>query len=172
MKRISYAVLVIGMSWLFTAFPAFSQGDDGYIEDNSIFDKVLSTLQKKCAVPALLPTYLANEDETNPLYAILTEVNKNRYEIEIAFDPECNNAGACHFGSVTGEKSPGEPFSGKKVKLTNGISGYFTESECAANCSDATLSWEMRNYRYHVTLKAGSRKNLIEMANSAIENAP
>lgn len=140
-------------------------------KSRDIFEAVLPQLRKKTKIPLRLPTYLATDAETEPLYATLETITSNRYEIYIDFDPNCHGGAACHHGTVTGEvikKLP--PLKGKRVKLSKNVKGYFVDAECGANCSDSTLTWEQNGYRYSVGIKAGSMKELVKMANSAIAN--
>jgi hypothetical protein len=57
---------------------------------------------------------------------------------------------------------------GRRVTLAKGITGYFVDFGCGANCSDATLTWRQKGVQYTLGLKAGKRESLIKMANSAI----
>jgi hypothetical protein len=62
------------------------------------------------------------------------------------------------------------PLKGQQVKLANGIRGYFIDAKCGASCSNSDLSWEQKGYRYTVGIKAGSKRDLVKIANSAILN--
>jgi len=60
-----------------------------------------------------------------------------------------------------------EPLS--RVKLANGIDGWFLPWVCRHVCTDAQVVWDEYSYRYSVGVKLGDRASLIKMANSAIE---
>lgn len=64
-----------------------------------------------------------------------------------------------------------EPTAGLAVTLANGIEGYFTESVCGANCSDATVLWICNGFQYLVGLKAGRQSDVLNLANAIIENS-
>lgn len=140
--------------------------------DATIFQQVLPVLREKTRVPVRLPTDLQAFESTPSLYAIVEAASPSRYELEIAFTPDCNGGGPCHFGSVAGQviKRGQRRPRGKPVKLARGIVGYFIDSTCGANCSDSTLSWDQDGYRYSVGAKAGSAEHQIKVANSAIRN--
>lgn len=61
---------------------------------------------------------------------------------------------------------------GGSVALSKGIIGYYFPPMCGANCHGAfsKIIWDQGDYRYTVALIMGQRKDIIEMANSAIDN--
>jgi hypothetical protein len=158
-------------------FPTNAQRDlhftkqQGKPELNSIFDPILSELQQKTRVPLRLPTYLAGEEETNPLYAILEKATGEHYELQIAFTKNCTGGNVCHYGIISGQtaKRAVEREKGKPVSLVKGIVGYFVDAKCGANCTDSTLVWKEGSYRYTVGIKAADIETLTKVANSAIE---
>ena len=136
----------------------------------SVFDAILPSLKAKTKVPLRLPAYLAAENETHPLYAIIEAVSPSEYEIQLAFTQDCSGGNTCHYGTVSGrtkrvkESSP----RGQRVSLANGLSGYFVEATCGAVCSESTLTWDQDGYRYAVGLKAEKVETLRKVADSAI----
>jgi hypothetical protein len=139
--------------------------------DSAVFDPVLRELRGKTRVPLKLPTYLGGEQtEEWPLYAIVEEATPTRYFLQIAFSPDCSGGTACRWGGATGERigSQTERPTGKPIKLSNRITGYFVDSTCGANCSDSVLTWDQGGYRYTVESKAASSDFLKKVANSAI----
>jgi hypothetical protein len=59
------------------------------------------------------------------------------------------------------------------VNLSQNIKGYFSPWVCSSNrssggCTDSRVSWDQNGYRYSVGTQVASKKNLVEMANSAI----
>ena len=137
---------------------------------NSIFKPVLPILQKKTRVPLRLPTYLATEGEEYPLHAIVEVATPTHYELQLAFTPDCTGGTACRYGTISGQaiRPSAKRLRGKTVKLAQGITGYFVDATCGANCSDSTLSWNQDGYRYTVGIKAEKMGTLIKVADSAI----
>ena len=137
----------------------------------SIFGPIVSGLQQQTHVPLKLPTYLATEDETNPLYAIVESATPTAYKLQLAFTKDCTGGNVCHYGTVSGQvaKSSTSRERGTAVSLVNGVTGYFVDSNCGANCSDSTLNWTQSGYRYTVGIKAANIETLKKVANSAIE---
>jgi hypothetical protein len=135
-----------------------------------VFKTILPKLKQKSQIKILLPKYIPESDGTNPIYAILETATAKKYDILLGFTPDCTGGTACRLGVVSAEaitrKTP--RLTGKRVTLAKGITGYFVDFRCGANCSDATLTWRQKGVQYTLGLKAGNRESLIKMANSAI----
>ena len=112
-------------------------------------------------------------------YQIFTDSNSYAYSLD--YGPDCQGAGACHYGSFTAAVNStgaiigmnGFPFSSgsaKKISLDRGITGYFMDSTCGANCSDAAVWWMYNGHQYSLGLK-GTRDQIISLANAAINNS-
>lgn len=147
-----------------------SARQQGPLNSTSIFDPILSSLRGKTRVPLRLPSYLANEKETYPLYASIELVSQSAYKIQLAFTQDCTGGNVCHYGKVSGravKAGQGRP-KGETVSLTNGLAGYFIDATCGATCSDSILTWDEDGYRYTVELKAEKIDTLRKVADSAI----
>jgi hypothetical protein len=74
-------------------------------------------------------------------------------------------------GYIGGSKTPFSHEHRPKVPVTlsGGIKGSFADFDCGAHCDDASLDWTEGGYYYGISLKAGDKKTLIRMANSAIQ---
>src|SRR5688572_31895983 len=68
----------------------------------AVFERAIPLLRQKTRVPLRLPTYLATEDETYPLNAIIKIATPTRYELQLAFTPDCAGGNACRYGMVSG----------------------------------------------------------------------
>jgi hypothetical protein len=137
---------------------------------NRVFRRILPELKKKSKIKILLPQYIPAADENNAVYAVLENVSANKYEILLGFTPDCTGGTACRLGMITGEIITPKTASlrGKPISLGKGITAYFVDFQCGANCSDATLAWRQKGVQYTVGLKAGDRNSLIKMAKSVI----
>jgi len=134
-------------------------------------------------VPPMLPPAFPAEAGLPPVLpsAITTELGI--YVFILEYGADCLGAGACHYGVIGGMENsttvidhfntyyPFEAERAEQVELANGITGYFIESVCGANCSDATIWWIYDGYQYMLGLKAGPRETLIGLANGAITNS-
>ncbi|MFS0518067.1 hypothetical protein ACEYW6_25590 [Nostoc sp. UIC 10607] len=139
-------------------------------QPHSVFKSILPKLKQKTQIKILLPKFIPESDGENPIYAIIEAATQKKYEILLGFSPDCTGGTACRLGIVSAEavtrKTP--RLTGKPVSLAKGITGYFVDFTCGANCSDATLTWRQQGVQYIVGLKAGNRTSLVKMANSAI----
>lgn len=161
---------------------------------NPVFQPILPVLERQTQVPILLPSRLPTEGfvEVNgffQLYAIVETATTFEYRIILGFDEQCNGGNACRYGYVSGKvitpitlpineeyevdptyqplRSPEAP---RFISLVNGVRGYFLPYTCAAFCSDSYLAWDLNGYRYMVSIKSGTIKELVKLANSAISN--
>ncbi len=57
------------------------------------------------------------------------------------------------------------------IGLARNTPGYFIESTCGANCSDAQVFWIYGDFEYMVGLKGASLEDVTALANAAIENS-
>ncbi|WP_138504376.1 hypothetical protein [Nostoc sp. PA-18-2419] len=140
------------------------------IQSHQVFKSILPKLKQKTQIKILLPKFIPESNGENPIYAIIETASPKKYDILIGFSPDCNGGTACRLGVLSAEavtrKTP--RLTGKPVSLAKGITGYFVDFSCGANCSDATLTWRQQGVQYTVGLKAGDRTSLMKMANSAI----
>ncbi|BAZ32248.1 hypothetical protein NIES4074_47500 [Cylindrospermum sp. NIES-4074] len=139
-------------------------------QSHPVFRSILPQLKQKTQIRVLLPKFIPESDGELPIYAIIETATQKKYDIILGFSPNCNGGTACRLGTVAAEavtsKTP--RLRGKSIVLTKGITGYFEDFKCGANCSDATVTWRQQGVQYTVGLKAGDRTSLVKMANSAI----
>jgi hypothetical protein len=137
---------------------------------NPIFEPILPQIQQATQIPILLPDYIFGSDGATPVYATIETVTPSQYSLILGFTPDCTGGTACRLGTVSGEElSPNSPeLEGQAVPLDDGITGYFIDAVCGANCSDSTMTWDQDGRRYQMGIKAGKPEDLVKMANSAI----
>lgn len=139
-------------------------------QPHAIFSNLLPKLKVQTELPVRLPAYIPELEGSNRLYALLESVNASEYRIQLAFTEDCTGENACRLGSIFAEAITAQSpdLTGKTVALADGITGYFTDATCGANCSDAALTWQQDSVRYTIAVKAGKVETLARMANSAI----
>jgi hypothetical protein len=134
------------------------------------FLPILPKLKSNSKFTILLPRIIPGSEGENKLYAVIETTTPNKYGIILGFTPDCGGGNACRFGDISAEtvtkKTP--RLSGKAVKLANGITAYFIDAKCGANCSDSTLTWRLKGVQYTAGIKAGKLRDLLQMANSFI----
>ncbi len=145
------------------------------------FAPVPSALKGKTRVPLVIPSSLPKDEEVDRFFCTVITLEPNEYEVIIGWDTECGGGTACRVGSLYGKRSRGSRITGtgnypferrraRRVRLRGGITGYFVDVTCGANCSDSKVFWKKGGYEYMVGLKAGKMANVVELANSAIQN--
>jgi hypothetical protein len=131
----------------------------------------VSKLQSSTKVPLSMPMWVPyDDDKSNPLFASVQTANPGNYQLELAWIEDCNFAGACHVGYISGSTSSLLQNKGPKVPVTlkGGIQGYFVDAGCGANCDDSAIYWASGGYHYAIGMKAETQDTLVKMANSAI----
>ncbi|MBC6473086.1 MAG: hypothetical protein GDA48_09935 [Hormoscilla sp. GM102CHS1] len=101
----------------------------------------------------------------------------DKNKIRLNYARRCYGGTACRLGIITTEKLTqaqekltGTVLEKSETSLGTGITGYFVDGTCGANCSDATISWDQNGSRYTLGLKASKKETLVEMANELGEN--
>jgi len=134
-------------------------------------NQVLSPIKGKARVPIFIPSKLPFS-EPEKVYFI-SEVTDKGYSVSFNYTPDCQGT-PCYIGSIEAERG-GEfikPERGitkafKNVTLAGGNKGVF-HNGCGAYCT-ATLEWKYQGVLYRVTIKNGEERDLIAIANSAIQ---
>lgn len=145
------------------------------------FQPVLARLEST-GVPLMLPSDFPIEEGLPSIHPYVYTVEPGEYEISLDFGSDCQGAGACHYGSLTGKKvDSNEPVGtrnfgfdaerAQKVTLTNDIEGYFIESVCGASCDDAQVFWIYNGFQYMVGVKGGRQSDVLNLANATIINS-
>ena len=133
-------------------------------------------------VPPILPVEFFVEEGLPAIYPYIYSSDNGLYEATLDYGPDCMGAGACAYGSMMArandfgvpqgtENNPYDFGAARQVILAKGIQGYFIESQCGANCSDALIFWLYEGYEYMFGAKAGSQEDVIALANAAIANS-
>jgi len=131
--------------------------------------------------PVMLPPSFPVGEGLPAVVPYLIFADANSYAFSLDYGDTCQGAGACHYGSITAAANStnipislnGFPFSigtAQNVSLDRGITGYFIDASCGANCSDATVWWMYGGYQYSLGLN-GSRDQVIALANETINNS-
>lgn len=139
---------------------------------DALFEPLIPKVHRQWRLPVRVPTELPDlGDAKQRVYAVLGTTTRRGYEIILGFTPDCNGGTACRIGTVSGSTSA-RKLRGKRVKLADGVTGYFVDAKCGANCSDSTITWKQAGAVYSMGIKAGRLPGLTKMANSAILNKP
>lgn len=151
------------------ALSASSTGTPSRAGANPIFAKVITQL-RHTHVPLLFPSAGAVPHG----YAQIVSARPGYYLVYVGLVPACGEAEACTLGYFEGKRrsSRARKPDGKPLQLINGLTGYFVPFSCGADCGPAFLTFDYRRYRYTIQIKAGLRRPMIRMANSALSAGP
>ena len=139
-----------------------------------VFSEAVPLLRQKTSVPIRIPTEIPGLDAEDDLYAIVKSADETGYIVILGATPDCEGQHVCSYGTLTGTRRPFnkiDDFTDRRrtrVKLWNGINGYFYDFVCGAYCSDSLIAWTEGKYHYIIGLKAERQTNMIKVANSAI----
>jgi hypothetical protein len=134
-------------------------------------------------VPPMLPPEFPTQAGQPEIVPNGITMENGKYVFILEYGTDCQGAGVCHYGVMAGMANasstiehyntyyPFEAERAEQVPLANGITGYFVEAQCGANCSDATIWWLYGGYQYMLGLKAGPKDMVVALANAAILNS-
>jgi hypothetical protein len=184
MTKAAYIILAVLLFFL-TALSAHGQtpsdSNRPAIEREG-FRPVVFALRGRTRVPLVIPPSLPKSEGVDRFFCTVITLKRNEYEVIIGWATECDGGNACRVGSFSGRRSRGSRIEGsgnyrfesrraRRVRLRGGIIGYFVDSTCGANCSDSKVYWKRGGYEYMVGLKAARMANVVQLANSAIQNS-
>jgi hypothetical protein len=140
------------------------------LRSNDIFKEIIPLLLQKTRIPLRLPEYVPYSDDKG-LYAILEVAQPDAHSIQLAWAKDCEGGNACHVGYIGASKTRPQPSDKPElpVALTGGVKGSFVDFERGAHCDEASLHWSEGEFYYEISLKAGDKKTLMLMANTAIQ---
>lgn len=125
---------------------------------------------KRGPVSVLLPSTL-NADSGVPRVYGSGGATARGYDIQLAYAPNCYDATACFLAEFWG--NPGKLRALKsRVALARGIAGTYAGISCGASCGPATIEWKESGVLYTIQYRAGTKTNMIALANSAIKAGP
>lgn len=134
------------------------------------------------AVPVLLPSVVLGQPVAHRqvdglrFVPVVQRANRNSYEVDIAYDPQCNGANVCSEMEITAERSAAEAdvfaqaFAGKRIALARGVIGYFASHPSgASDGGNVVLAFRYRGARYEFSARIyETLAELTASANSAL----
>jgi hypothetical protein len=144
-----------------------------------VFLSVLAEVKAKTRVPVLLPSELPKP--FNDAKHASAGASADDYAVSLYYELGAGDAGfAASFGASGHLRfSPRELGNVRKVKLANGIAGFFRPVSCGGSCAPSNLWWEEGAVLYQIQLKLRStlhekdqQRVIMAVANSAILGGP
>lgn len=131
------------------------------------FRPVLRTLLGHTTIPILLPSWLPAEATGRWADSV---ADADSYVVWLPTWAEYVSKAPHEWHSVAAErvgpKTP--PVEGVRVALSGGRVGYYIASEWDARPSNASLTWTQRGVQYTVIEYAGTKQDVVRMANSVV----
>ena len=121
-----------------------------------VFLSVLGQLKEKTKVDILLPTELPRP--FNDAKHANAEASADKYAISLYYELNAGDAGfAASFAAINKASllSAGKRYV-RKVRLANGVTGFFRAVSCGGSCAPAKLWWKEGLVLYSVQLKLPS----------------
>jgi hypothetical protein len=101
-------------------------------------------------VPVLLPSTL---QLAGPRSTASTATARG-YTMELDYSEPCNGANVCMVAEFSGRRGSAKPY-GRRVSLTDGLSGAYSGLQCGASCSPAAIQWREHGVLYTITATLG-----------------
>lgn len=171
------ALRLLLLAFFFTG-SAFISAQTNHV--SAALTEIAPLLRSKTSVPLRLPARISGLDQEPDLHANIVSADDSGYVIVLGATSDCEGQHVCSFGALIGTSRPFESIdfysvSDRKdkqsVTLEHGIKGRYSPGFCGAYCGDNVIAWTEGRYRYVIGLKAGTRADLINAANSAIRNS-
>ena len=154
---------------LSTLLLSLALGAPWQTEVDPVFRPMVDELRQKTRIAVRLPAKLPDLGQgSDRVYAVLARAETGSYSIVLAFTPECNGASFCRIGSLTGSGASGKRRTGKRIRLARGVTGYYTEGVCGANCPDSVISWREGPGEYTAGIKGGREADVAALANAIL----
>jgi hypothetical protein len=133
---------------------------------NPAFQGIISPLKSGTNVPVLLPVTLVGSPNT--IVGQIVEVSTNSFTVQVSMGSQCPTAMYCRFGTVHGELTTSQtpPLTGIQVPFEPGITGYYLDAVCHANCNESVLGFDYNGYQYTIGILAAPQANILTTAQS------
>jgi hypothetical protein len=124
-------------------------------------------------VPVRIPPALVERPPAGAEHAEVLRSPPDSYTLALASQPRCRFKSTCVVAIFSGSSSPGASLgSGNKLRLAQGIEGVYEPGRCGPGCSFGTVAWRQGRYAYGVGVPEASARELVVLADEAIEAAP
>jgi hypothetical protein len=149
------------------AGPAFAAGT--VIDVPEKFESVLPKVKEKSGIAVRIPSFFDASIKPSRVFG-KGSARKGKYRLDLGVSRQCNGGNACFVGAFYGERG-GDVDNSMRVSLARGITGFWAQGGCGANCAPDSLQWKQGKVLYDIQVKASTAK-MIRMANQAIKAGP
>ncbi len=139
------AVLVIA-----TTTPLFLLASCVTVGPAKIFRSALSKVKTETKIPILLPSELPSPIKEREIHFVDGHGESGKYDIALYYE---KNAGDAGFAGYFAGEAKGTVAFKEKVKLEDGITGFFFGRSCGGSCSPSTIEWVENGILYTAQLQ-------------------
>jgi hypothetical protein len=168
--RRSLTLLIAVAALAALALPALA--GDPTVNVPKKFASLIPKVSRKSGLDVLLPERVRSYVKPSRTRAS-GSATRSRYDLVLGAAPNCNGANVCVIAFFSGERG-GKPSYSRKVKLTNGITGYYKPLTCGGSCSPPLVQWVQNGALYEIQFKGSDAKHekqvVVGLANSAIKH--
>jgi hypothetical protein len=175
-RKVLLVALVLVLGRPISSDCAMLQNRDGRAPKRpaaELFREILPEIRSKTRVVILLPSELPAPLKEKDIHLVVGKGEADKYEVSLYYDEP--GVGANFVGYFAGEASHCSHGLGKKVALSNGVSGYFSAKTCGGSCSPSQIEWSQNGVLYTLQLKLSvntareAERAVTSTANSAIQ---
>jgi hypothetical protein len=145
-----------------------------------IFSDVLPGIKAETHISILLPSHLV-DPIAKAKHAVVEDASANGYAISLYYKLGVGDAGFA--GSFSAQAEPkyklGELANITRVKLAQGLRGFFRAVSCGGSCAPANLWWEQNGIVYQIQIKLppslseqSQQKAIVTLADSSVIGGP
>lgn len=122
-------------------------------------------------VPVRIPPLLLESLPAGADHAEVLRSPSDSYTLGLAARPDCRFKSDCVVAIFSGSAGSGK-LSGQELDLAAGITGVYEPGRCGPGCVFGTLAWRQNGDLYGVGVPNASTKELVVLADEAIEAEP
>lgn len=123
-------------------------------------------------VPVRIPPALLAHPPAGAEHAEVLRSPPNSYTLGLATRSGCRFRSTCTVAIFDGSAAKGASLTGAEVKLAEGIEGVHEPGRCGPSCRFGTVAWRQDGYTYGVGVPEASTRELVVLADEAIEAEP
>lgn len=133
-----------------------------------------AALEKAAAsgVPVRIPPALLEHLPAGAEHAEVLRTPADSYTLALAAKPECRFKSDCVVAIFDGSSGTDGQLSGRELQLAGGTDGVYEPGRCGPGCKFGTVAWHQNGDTYGVGVPNASARELVVLADEAIEADP
>ncbi|HEY2717219.1 MAG TPA: hypothetical protein VGI73_13450 [Solirubrobacterales bacterium] len=123
-------------------------------------------------VPVRIPPPLLESPPPGADHAEVLRSPADSYTLALTAKPGCRFKSSCVVAVFSGSAAADAQLGGEKLQLAEGIEGVYEPGRCGPGCKLGTVAWRQGGDTYGVAVPNASSRELVVLANEAIEAKP